>query len=122
MILNQNEKVGGIFSPIKTIQYFAQFVENNDLMDIRPSNGKFTLTNRRSSFAQIVVRLDRFLLSHDWKLGNFCFHSKILSTPEFDHFPISINIDQSASLDHIQHKSSFKFEVCGWAIYTFFHF
>ena len=33
-ILNQNEKIGGIFPPIKTIQDFAQFVENNDLMDI----------------------------------------------------------------------------------------
>ena len=51
-ILNQNEKVGGIFPPIKTIQDFAQFVENNDLMDIQPSNGKFTLTNRRSVFAK----------------------------------------------------------------------
>ena len=121
-ILNQNEKIGGIFPPIKTIQDFAQFFENNDLMDIQPSNGNFTWTNRRSGFAKIAVRLDRFLLSHDWKLGNFYFHIEILSAPKFDHFPIFINIDQFASIDHNQHKSSFKFEKCGCVTHIFFHF
>ncbi len=109
-ILNQNEKAGGICPLIKTIQDFAQFFENNDLTYIQPSNGNFTWTNRRSGFAQIAARLDRFLLSHKWKLGNFHIHSEILSSPKSDHFPISINIDQSTSLDHIHHKSSFTFE------------
>lgn len=62
-ILNQNEKIGGIFPPIKTIQDFAKFVENNDLMDNRPSNGKFKWKNGRSSFAQVAARLDKFFLS-----------------------------------------------------------
>jgi hypothetical protein len=108
--MTHEEKVGGICPPLKTIQDFAQFVENNDLMDVKPLNGKFTWTNRRAGFAQIAVRLDRFLLSHEWKLGRFQIQSDILSLPDSDHFPISINISQPNTADLRQHKSSFKFE------------
>ena len=72
-ILNQEEKVGVIFPPLKTIHDFSQFVANNDLMDFKPLNGNVTWTNKRAGFAQITFRLDRFFLSHDWKLGNYHF-------------------------------------------------
>lgn len=109
-ILNQNEKVGGIFPPLKTIQDFLQFVENNDLVDIQSSNSKFTLMNKRFGLAQIVIHLDRFLLSHYWKLGNYHIQSDIFPILESDHFQIFLNINQLVSLDQIQHKRSFMFE------------
>ena len=109
-LLSQREKIGGIFPPPKTMQDFNYFVQNNNLMDVCPANGSFTWTNKRSGFAHIAARLDRFLLSQEWKLLNMVISSHILSVPGSDHFPISLNIKPSFKPTEIQFHSSFKFE------------
>ena len=85
-------------------------MENNNLMDICPSNGSYTWTNKRSRFAHIAARLDRFLLSLDWKISYLNISSEILSLLGSDHFPISLNIifKDNCSAQHFH--SSFKFE------------
>ena len=77
-LLSMSEKKGGICPPIRTIQDFSSFVEDNNLSDILPMNGLYTWTNRRIGFLEIVERLDRFLFSQSWKLLIFSFKSKIL--------------------------------------------
>ena len=111
--MNQNEKIGGISPPLRTIEDFTNFVDNNGLMDIPPSQGMYTWSNRRDGFAQIAVRLDRFLLSQEWKLQHFQITSDILPYPESDHYPITLSLTKAANINHYQGKSSFKFE-CMW--------
>lgn len=109
-VLNQNEKIGGISPPLRTIEDFTNFVDNNGLMDIPPSQGMYTWSNRRDGYAQIAVRLDRFLLSQEWKLQHFQITSDILPYPESDHYPITLSLTRVANINHYQGKSSFKFE------------
>ena len=94
-LLSQEEKTGGLVAPPKNLQDFNCFVDNNNLMDIHSKNGSFTWTNKRSGFAHIAARLDRFLLSHDWKLSCLDISLDILSLPGSDHFPISLSLTQS---------------------------
>ena len=41
---------GGICPPIRTIQDFSSFVEDNNLSDIFPNNGLYTSTNKHIGF------------------------------------------------------------------------
>ena len=79
-------------------------------MDIPPTQGKHTWSNNRDGFAQIVVRLDRFLLSQEWKLQKFQLSSDILPYPESNHYPITLSLTQATNIKHYQGKSSLKFE------------
>ena len=65
VILDHSKNFGGIYPPIKTIQDFSYFVDNNNRMDVIPSQGYFTWTNKRAGFAQIVVHFDRFLITQE---------------------------------------------------------
>ena len=109
-LLDQSEKSGGIIPPTKTLRDFNAFVDNNNLMDVFPFNGIYTWTNKRAGFANIAVRLDRFLISKDWQMSCSDISSDILAWPGSDHFPISLNLccNRKCS-DHCFH-SSFKFE------------
>ena len=92
-LLSQVEKIGSIIPPLKTLQDFNCFVDNNNLMDIHPRNGSFTWTNKRVGFAHNPTHLDRFLLSLDWKLSCSNISSDILSSPGSNHFPISLTLN-----------------------------
>ena len=109
-LLSQSEKIGGIIPPPKMLQDFNTFVDNNNLMDVNPNNGVFTWTNKRSGFANISTRLDRFLLSKDWRLSCLDISSKILTLPGSDHFPISISLICNNKCSEQHFHSSFKFE------------
>ena len=61
-------------------------------MDVLLVNGSFTWTNKRSGFSNIAARLDRFLLSFDWKLSFLDISLDILTLLGSDHFPISLNL------------------------------
>ena len=77
-LLSMSKKKEGICPPIKTIQDFYSFVEDNNFSDIFPNNGLYTWTNRHIGFLEIAKRLDRFLFSQSWKLLSFNFKSEIL--------------------------------------------
>ena len=94
---------------LEQLKIFSNFVDNNGLMDIPPTQGMYTWSNRRDGIAQIVVRLDRFLLSQEWKLQHFQITSDILPYPESDHYPITLSLTRAANINHYQGKSSFKF-------------
>ena len=104
------KKTGGIIPPCKNLQDFNAFLDNNNLMDVNPINGVFTQTNKRSGFANIVARLDRFLLSKDWQLSCSDISSKILTLAGSDHFPISLNLNCNNNCSDQRFHSSFKFE------------
>lgn len=68
---------------------FEIFVERNLVFKIQIGNGKFTWTNRRTSFYSIVKKLDRFLFKGDLSLFPFTLESKIFPGVGFDHFLIN---------------------------------
>lgn len=108
VIVALHEKQGGIFSPHKTLEDFRDFILENILKDILPKKGKFTWTNRRKEFLQIVVHLDRFLVSQEWIIASYNLISQIFPFVCFDHYGISLEI---LGLDFVvEHIPSFKFE------------
>ena len=109
-LLSMSEKKGGICLPIKTIQDFSSFVEDNNLSDIFLDNGLYTWTNRRIGFLEIAERLDRFLFSQSWKLLSFSFKSEILPFSIPDHFPVQLLISKNNISQRLNRASSFRFE------------
>ena len=108
-LLSMTGKKGGICAPIRTIQGFSSFVEDNNLSDIFPYNGLYTWTNRRIGFLEIAERLDRFLFSQSWNLLSFSLKSEILPFAISDHFPVQLLISKNIS-QRLNQASSFKFE------------
>lgn len=92
VILKLSKKSGGISPPLKTIQDFSKFLEDSNLMDIEPSSGSFSWTNKREIFSQIAVRFDQFLISQNLKLTNSTFLLDIMPKPGSNNFPISIQV------------------------------
>lgn len=61
-ILANEEKLGGITKPQRSMMDILDFVDSNHLSNVVPSNGLFTWTNKRNDFSRILERLDRFFL------------------------------------------------------------
>ena len=109
-LLSMSEKKGGICPPIRTIQDFSSFVEDNNLSEIFLENGLYTWTNQHIGFLEIAERLDRFLFSQSWKLLSFSFKSEILPFAVLDHFPVQLLISKNNISQCPNRVSSFKFE------------
>ena len=54
-IVSHEEKKGGICPPPRAIVDFQNFISDNQLIDIIPSQGKFTWTNRRQGFYKLLT-------------------------------------------------------------------
>ena len=68
VILNQDEKRGGslVRDPIREI--VDETILEWDLMDVKPSTGKYTWNNKRIGPGHIAARLDRFLVQDTFLL------------------------------------------------------
>ena len=74
-IRNIKEKQGGIFPSTKMMEEFDNFIYDNDLSEVRSSNGIFSWFNKRDGFLQIAEKLDRFLIAKAWNLTTIFFSS-----------------------------------------------
>ena len=101
LILSENEKRGGSSStdPIKDI--VEDIIATWDLIDIKPTTGKYTWTNRRFGPGHIAARLDRFLVQDNFLLQGLIISSKILSFGGSDHKPILLEMVQEKNLGPI---------------------
>ena len=63
-----------------------------DLMDIKPSFGKYTWNNKRIGPGHIAARLDRFLVQDSFLLLGLNLSSKILPFGVSDHKPILLEM------------------------------
>ena len=88
MILNLDEKRGGIRRLDLGSQAFQSMIDNLNLIDIPTKNGIHTWNNRRGGTRQIASRLDRFLLSEDLYLSSL--ETEVVIAPQVgsDHWPI----------------------------------
>ena len=68
VILSQDEKQGGslVRDPIREI--VDETILEWDLMDVKPSTGKYTWNNKRIGLGHIASRLDRFLVQDTFLL------------------------------------------------------
>eukprot|EP00253_Pinus_taeda_P001799 PITA_01799 len=69
-----------------------------DLLDHKPKKDRYTLTNNRVGKANIVARLDRFLVQSTLLEGKHLISSKILPKITSDHNPISLLIEKEEDL------------------------
>ena len=77
------------------LQDFVEAIlQSWDLLDFKPTRGRFTWNNNRTRSASILARLDRFLVQSYLLDKNFLISSKILPKISFDHHPISLLIKE----------------------------
>ena len=70
-------------------------------MDIKPSSGKYTWSNRRTGPRHIAARLDRFLVQDSFLLLGLNLTSKILPFGGSDHKPIILEMEMNKNLGPI---------------------
>lgn len=93
LILNLNEKKGGIPREDLEMESFRDLLNDLRLVDIPTENGIFTWNNRRGETHQIASRLDHFLVSEDLITLDVHFEASILPSLGSDHWPISLSFD-----------------------------
>eukprot|EP00253_Pinus_taeda_P021469 PITA_21469 len=106
LVLHANEKRGGNFTSDPFRSRLEDILQDHDLVDIRPKNRIYTWSNRRIGTSNIMERLDRFLVSIDY-LSTFSIgYSSILNVLAFDHYPITLNLQNHCPLRPIPFKYS----------------
>ena len=113
VILSQEEKRGGslVRDPIR--ETVDEIILEWDLMDIKPSSGKYTWNNKRIRPGHIAARLDRFLVQDSFLLLGLNLSSKILPFGVSDHKPILLEMVNNKNWGPIP----FRFNPL-WAIQT----
>ena len=99
--LDQDEKRGGslVRDPIREI--VDQTILEWDLMDVKPSLGKYTWNNKRIGLGHIAARLDCFLVQDSFLLLGLNLSSKILPFGGSDHKPILLEMVKVKNLGPI---------------------
>jgi len=69
-----------------------EWVEDWDMIDINPSSGKYTWTNKRIGPRHITARLDRFLVQRSFLLHGLESRMDIIPCCVSDHRPIKLEL------------------------------
>ena len=72
-----------------------------DLMDVKPTAGKYTWNNRRVGPSHIASKLDRFFIQDTFLLLGMNSSSKILAFGGSDHKPILLEMKKDQNLRSI---------------------
>eukprot|EP00253_Pinus_taeda_P021139 PITA_21139 len=76
--LDPNEKKGGVWGKDPFLVLLESLILAWDLLDLKPKKGRYTWTNNRVGNANIVARLDQFLVQSTLMEGKHLISSKIL--------------------------------------------
>ena len=88
--LYPSEKVGGMIDFNDSMKDLANFINNNDLMDMDMHGVKFTWSNNRKGVDLIQVKLDRLLVLIGWEGLTSSFLTGLPRTV-LNHAPIFFN-------------------------------
>lgn len=99
------EKRGGIARLEPSALLLCDNIDALNLVDIKPSNGKYTWNNHKVGEYYVAERLDHFLVSCYWVGGMWSSCSKILDLRGFNHWPIKLAIEST----HVPRAPSFRF-------------
>jgi ribonuclease HI/exonuclease III len=90
--LSTEEKRGGSIVRDPAREWVEDLMSTWDLMDIKPSKGRYTWTNKRVGPGHIAARLDRFLVQSSFLMLGLIITSDILPNSTSDHKPIALEI------------------------------
>ena len=85
--------------------YVEDLIRDWDLIDLKPKSGHFTWSNHRVGVANILARLNRFLV-HSTLMDDKIISSKILPKLSLDHHPICLLFDFEENLGPIPFRFS----------------
>jgi exonuclease III len=97
LIRTLEEKKGGSRRLDQDTNDFNSLIDKLNLIDLEPTNGIFTWTNRRTGSHQIACKLDRFLISDSLMMEGLAMEASILNTHGSDHWPIQLWIEVPAT-------------------------
>lgn len=106
-ILARHERRVGFFSSyIRKARSFLNFVESNNLLDLKYSSSQFTWSNNQSGSARRWARLDRCLVNVEWNSFFISYNLKHLSCAFSDHSPLLLFV----CIQSFQNHKIFRFE------------
>jgi ribonuclease HI/exonuclease III len=103
--LAQDEKRGGSIVRDPAREWVEDIATAWDLLDIKPTKGRYTWTNKRIGPGHIAARLDRFLVQSSFLVLGLKTTSKILPHSVSDHKPICLEIKK----DQVKGPIPFRF-------------
>lgn len=92
LTLTLAEKRGGSIVRDPVRQWVEDLLQDWDMIDIKPSSGKYTWSNRRLGSGHIATRLDRFLAQSTFLLLGLETRMHILPCSVSDHRPIKLEL------------------------------
>lgn len=101
MTLVAGEKKGGCPVRDQAREWVEDIILGWDLLDIKPSSGKFTWSNKRLGPGHIVACLDRFLVHSDFLILGLLASSKFFPNCSLDHKPILLDLSSDVNLGPI---------------------
>jgi ribonuclease HI/exonuclease III len=103
--LAQDEKRGGSIVRDPAREWVEDIAAAWDLLDIKPTKGRYTWTNKRIGPGHIAARLDRFLVQSSFLVLGLKTNSEILPHSASDHKPIRLEIKK----DQVKGPIPFRF-------------
>jgi ribonuclease HI/exonuclease III len=101
-----SEKRGGNIVRSPAREWVEDLMQEWDLLDIKPSNGKYTWSNKRIGPGHIAARLDRFLVQSSFLLLGLEASMHILPCSVSDHKPIKLEFLAQQNLGPIPFRFS----------------
>ena len=90
MVRNIEEKFGRIYHIDLSREALEKIMEQHNLIDILPSNGKYTWSNKTVGKNNIKERLDKILVQENIAVDYTSVKFKIIHTTASDHKPVAI--------------------------------
>lgn len=92
LTLHPSEKRGGNVVRDPAREWVEDIVQNWDLLDIKPSSGKYSWSNKRVGPGHIAARIDRFIIQSSYLLLGLEPIMHILASSISDHKPIKLEL------------------------------
>jgi ribonuclease HI/exonuclease III len=103
--LAQDEKRGGSIVRDPAREWVEDLAAAWDLLDIKPTKGRYTWTNKRIGPGHIAARLDRFFVQSSFLVLGLEAKTEILTHSASDHKPIRLEIKK----DQVKGPIPFRF-------------
>eukprot|EP00253_Pinus_taeda_P012689 PITA_12689 len=92
LTLHSTEKRGGSTVRDPAREWAEHLLQDWDLLDIKPSTGKFSWSNKRVGRGHIAARLDRFFIQSSFLLLGIEPRMHILPSSISDHKPVKLEL------------------------------
>ena len=102
----KKEKSGSVYGKDPMLKIVDNFILAWEMIDFKPKRGSFTWSNNRLGAANILARLNRFLVQSSMLLDKNVISSSILPKITSDHKPILLQFEDEEDLGPIPFQFS----------------